>query len=254
MELHSLNYGSGDPLIILHGLFGSADNWQTVSKRLGQQFHVFALDLRNHGRSPHAPEMNLSDMAGDIAEFLEDNVLPSAHLLGHSLGGKIAMQFALQSPEKVRKLIIVDIAPRSYPPLHRSILDTLITTNLAEIHDRRQADSRLAERIPEPQVRQFLLKNLVRQADGAMAWKFNLPVLNSNYDRLNDAVLEGRTFDGPILFVLGQNSTYVRPEDWSEILRQFPKAEKAVVADAGHWVHADAPASFLQVVLQFLKK
>src|SRR5262245_10019839 len=180
MELHSLNYGRGEPLIILHGLFGSADNWQTVSKRLGQQFRVFALDLRNHGHSPHASEMSLSEMAGDIAEFLEDQSLPSAHLLRHSLGGKVAMQFALELPEKVRKLIIVDIAPRAYPPLHRSILDALIATNLAGIDDRRQADNRLAQGIPEAQIRQFLLKNLVRQANGVMAWKFSLPAINSN--------------------------------------------------------------------------
>lgn len=252
MQLNFQSYGTGFPLIILHGLFGSLDNWQTISTRLGEHFWVFAVDLRNHGRSPHSDEFNYEVMAEDLGEFMQVHGLARAHLLGHSMGGKTAMEFALRHPEMVEKLIVADMAPKAYPPSHIPIFEALLSMDLSGFRDRREIVDALAPSIPELAVRQFLLKNLTRDESGAFRWKLNLPTIYRNYDRLNQGIENGRNFDGSVMFIKGVRSEYIGEEDRELIKRLFPQAEIIAIPEAGHWVHADAPGAFLNAVLAFL--
>ena len=253
MQLHFLSFGQGDPVLILHGLFGSADNWQTIGKQLGESFRVFAVDLRNHGRSPHADEMDHTVMARDVVRFIDERQISGVSLIGHSLGGKIAMQTAFSFPDRVRKLVVVDIAPRSYPLLHQEILNALLALDLASLHDRKQADTALAPSIHESAVRQFLLKSLSRTETGRFEWKFNLRSLAANYERLNAAIPAGR-FDGPTLFIRGEKSDFVLDSDLESVRNLFPLSRHLTIRGAGHWVHAEAPGHFLQTVSQFLRE
>jgi esterase len=251
MQLNFESYGQGEPLIILHGLFGSLENWQSISRRLAERFWVLAVDQRNHGRSPHSPEMTYHLMAEDLNEFMESHHLAQASLLGHSMGGKTAMQFALLHPQKVEKLIVVDIAPREYPPHHREIFEALLSLDLASFQNHEQIEKALAASIPELGVRRFLLKNLARGADRKFHWKINLPGIYRNYDRLNQALPIERIYEKPALFIRGGKSDYIRPGDLPIIERWFPQAEVRTVAQAGHWVHADAPEELIRIILTF---
>ena len=254
MQLHFQRYGQGPPLIILHGLFGSSENWHSISQKLASDLAVFAVDQRNHGRSPHAGEMTYELMAQDLELFVTNQHLSPVHLLGHSMGGKTAMVFALTYPELAEKLIVVDIAPRAYPPQHRQILDAMLSLDLSSSKNRNDIDAQLAKSIPDLTLRQFLLKNVKRDAAGAFHWQMNLAAINANYDRLNGALPDSRTFDKPILFIRGERSDYIRNDEIELIQARFPQAEFCEVADAGHWVHADAPESFLRKVREFLQR
>jgi esterase len=250
--LHFQAVGRGEPLVVLHGLFGSLENWAGISRRLGEHFEVFALDLRNHGRSPHLPDMDYPSMAGDVLDWMGGRNLARVSLLGHSMGGKTAMQLALQHPEAVRKLVVVDIAPRAYAPRHREILDALLTLDVSAYQNRLQMEEALAPAIPDRATRQFLLKNVGRDGHGAFFWKMNLPAIARSYDQLNQGLMEDHIFDGPALFVLGGQSDYVQPEDKPRIQRLFPRATFRTLATAGHWVHSEAPHVFVEAVLEFL--
>jgi esterase len=254
MQLHFESYGRGAPLIILHGLFGSFDNWHTISQRLGERFHVFAADQRNHGRSGHSAEMNYPVMAGDLREFMASHRLETAHVLGHSMGGKTAMEFALQHPEKVNRLVVVDIGPRAYSPRHGQIFEGLLSLDLAAFQTRVQMEEALAPSIPEKTVRQFLLKNVTRDQAGAFRWKLNLRDILKNYDRLSEALAPDRVCGRPALFMRGGESKYLRESDWEPIRKLYVRAELKTIPQAGHWVHADAPGLFLQSVLEFLQR
>lgn len=253
MQLSFQQFGSGFPLLILHGLLGSSDNWQTLARKLGQHFHIFTLDLRNHGRSPHDDAFNYSVMAGDLHEFLAAHQLPRCHLLGHSMGGKTAMHFALRFPRLVEKLIVVDIAPRAYPPLHTSIFNALLPLDLSRFQSRDEISTALAPSIPEPAVRQFLLKNVGRDDSGAFRWKMNLSVIHRNYDGLNQAIDSNTTCDRPTLFLRGSRSDYIQDADADLIHRLFPAAKIATIPNSGHWIQADAPEAFHSAVLEFLR-
>lgn len=253
MQLHFQSYGHGGPLIILHGLFGSLENWHSMSQRLGAEFQVFALDQRNHGRSPHAAEMNYQLMAEDLKGFVMGQHLSTIHLLGHSMGGKTAMIFALNYPDLVEKLIVVDIAPRPYAAEHLDILKALVALDLSPFKTRKEMESQLADSIPSAAVRQFLLKNVKRDTDGAYYWQMNLRSIEANYDRLNEAISSESSFDKPTLFIRGERSDYVRGEDLPLIRKLFPRSEFCDIAGAGHWVHADAPEAFLRKVREFLR-
>ena len=254
MQLHFETYGQGLPLIILHGLFGSLDNWKPMSRKLGEYFHVFALDQRNHGRSPHSHEMSYALMVDDLVGFMRANRLRSAHVLGHSMGGKTAMQFALRFPACVEKLVVVDISPGAYPPLHRHILDALSSLDLASFRNRGQMDKALAPSIPESALRQFLLKNVARAPGGAFHWRINLPGIRGNYDRLGAALpVGGAPFDKPALFLRGGESDYLRDQDIVLVRQLFPRAQLRAIPHAGHWVHVHAPEPFLRAVLEFLR-
>ena len=252
MELHFQAYGQGEPLIILHGLFGSSDNWSSISPKLAPYFRNFAVDLRNHGRSGHDPQMSYQIMAEDLEEFFRLRKLDWAYVLGHSLGGKTAMQFALSYPQRVQKLIVLDIAPRPYPPYHKSILSALLALDLRAYTNRKQIEDALAAAIPDLSVRQFLLKNLARDSAGSLHWRLGLAEINQSYDRLCEGIRDKDRFDGPALFIRGESSTYLTMEDLPAIQRLFTRAELKTIPRAGHLAHVENPSAFLKMTLEFL--
>jgi len=253
MNLHYKTYGTGTPLIILHGLFGSLDNWATLSKAFGKHCKVFALDQRNHGRSPHSNTFNYEVMASDLDAFMQQHGIHSACVLGHSMGGKTAMQFALTYQEKTDKLIVVDVAPKTYDRRHDEILDALSSLDLSLYSARRKVDEALATMIPDVAVRQFLLKNLRRSESGAFTWKINLGIIKKHYSEIADRPpAAGRVFMQPTLFIKGERSSYIGEHDHRIIMGLFPRATIVTVEGAGHWVHADAPQQLTRIVLDFL--
>ena len=253
MQLNYKSFGQGDPIIILHGLFGTLDNWQTIAKQLGEQHTVYIIDQRNHGRSPHLPEMNYQLMAEDLKEFMESNWIYKAHIVGHSMGGKTAMQFALEYPDMVDSLVVIDIAPKTYADGHSTIFKALLGMNLDKINSRREADALLHEDIKDFGVRQFLLKNLHRSKAGRYEWKMNLPVIHKHYPDILQATVSEETFTGCTLFIKGSESPYIQPEDEESIFKLFPNATIETVRNAGHWVHAEAPAALLAMLLNFFE-
>jgi esterase len=253
MQLNYQSYGKGSPLVILHGLFGMLDNWHTVGKMLGEHFRVFLVDQRNHGRSPHSQEWNYDVMAEDIMSFIAQHQISPCFLLGHSMGGKVAMTVALQYSGQVERLIIIDIAPRSYPSFHDSILETLTSLDLAKYTSRQAVDEALSNGIHDAPVRQFLMKNLARNDDGSFRWKMNLPIIASKYPEILKGIEFGNAFSKPALFVRSTRSSYVVERDLSDIRRLFPRAT-IVDFETGHWVHAEAPLQLTDTVVDFLNK
>jgi len=252
MKLHSQVIGSGPDLIVLHGLFGSLSNWQPVARRLSGHFRVHTVDLRNHGASPHHDEVNYPLMAGDLLKFMEHERIPEASLSGHSLGGKVAMQFALLHPGRVRRLAVVDIAPRAYETVHDEVFDALRSLDLSRLRTRTQADEALTEHIPHHGTRRFLLMNLMFDPETGPRWRLNLDALHAQREQLTVAVNGMVPFEKPTLFIRGGRSDYIRDEDWSNIQTLFPVATLQTIDEAGHWVHADAPEAFLECLSEFL--
>jgi esterase len=261
MQLHFKQLGRGRPLVMLHGLFGSLDNWLGVAPRLAETFNLFLVDLRNHGASPHDAEMNYSLMAADVAEFFDRQKIERASVVGHSMGGKAAMQFALDFPGRVEKLVIVDISPRASPLDHENIFKALLALDLGQFQSRRQIEDILAPDIPDLVVRQFLLKNLRSVSSTTAAspsrsshfeWRIPLDILSKNYPGICEAIPPRRPFPGPALFLRGGKSHYISENGLPEIHQLFPRAELETISGAGHWVHADAREEFLQRILRFL--
>jgi pimeloyl-ACP methyl ester carboxylesterase len=252
MHLHSKQIGHGEPLVLLHGLFGSADNWFGVAPKLAEKFHVFILDLRNHGQSPHAAEMTYPQMAADVAKFFTTHHLATAAVIGHSMGGKVAMQFALDYPQFVKKLVVVDMAPRAYKRAHDYIFESLLALDLSRYPTRQQIEDVLAPAIPSLNLRRFLLKNLGRDNGGGFYWKMNLRGVSENYARLGEALGAAAPFTGPARFIRGGKSNYISAADEAEIHQRFPAAKIETIPAANHWVHADAPEEFVRLVLDFL--
>lgn len=253
MQLHFKESGQGRAVILLHGLFGSSDNWHPIALRLAESFHVFAVDQRNHGQSPHSDEMNYPLMAEDLNEFMAAQGLEAAMVMGHSMGGKSAMQFALQYPDRVEKLVVADMAPRAYLPAHGKIFAALLALDLKSFSTRQQIEDALAPEIPDLMLRRFLLKNLGRNTGGGFFWKINLRGLEKNELKLCAPVSGPAPFEKPTLFIRGGKSNYVNPEDESLIRKLFPQAAIQTVSEAGHWVHADAPEAFLRLALAFFQ-
>ncbi len=253
MKLFHQAYGEGPALLILHGLLGASGNWHTLSRSVfSEQYSVYTLDLRNHGRSPHDPVFDYASMTADVREFMLDNQLRHAHVLGHSMGGKVAMWLALQHPELVSRLIVADMAPRAYPPHHMHILNALKGLDLPAFNSRQDIDNALAEHIKEAGVRQFLLKNLASQGGGQYGWKMNLDAIYDNYTRINEGIESEQHYAGPALFVKGGRSNYITEKDSLQIRQLFPAAEIQDLPNAGHWVHAEAPQAFSSMVMSFL--
>jgi pimeloyl-ACP methyl ester carboxylesterase len=252
LRLHFQSLGRGEPLVVLHGLFGSGDNWHGFAQRFATRFRVFLPDARNHGLSPHDREMSYALMAEDVSEMMAEQGIGPAHMLGHSMGGKTAMQLALSEGKLVRSLVVVDIAPRAYAPCHEHILEALCALELAHYRDRRQIEEALAQAVPDLIVRRFLLKSLSRDASGGFRWKLGLEEIRENYPRLNEALAGGRAWNGSCLFVRGGDSDYVSEDDQSAIRGLFPAARFEAIPGAGHWVHADAPDQFEALVGSFL--
>lgn len=249
-----LNYqidGAGEPLIILHGLFGSLTNWGTQAKLLANNFKVISVDLRNHGSSPHTTTMTYASMVEDIHTLMQHLQLAKANFLGHSMGGKVAMQLALSLPDYIDKLIVVDIAPVVYPAHHDDIFTGLFAIELDTIKSRSDADMQLSKWVPEPSVRTFLLKNLYRTKEGSFAWRMNLDTLYKQYAEINVAP-EGKAYPKDVLFIKGDSSNYLIANYKESVLASFPKARYKIIKKSGHWPHAEQPAAFLDTVKDFL--
>lgn len=252
MRLHFRVQGDGPPLIILHGFLGSSQNWQAMSKHLGRDFRVYSVDLRNHGQSPHSDLMNYPVMAEDVREVMAEQDLAAPFLLGHSMGGKVAMQLATGYPDAVGKLVIVDIAAKAYPPAHLSMLSAMRALDLSAYTSYAGVGEALSGSIPEAALRQFLVKNLAREDDGKLSWLLGLNEIIQNYDQLAGAITAEKQFTKGVCFIRGGLSGFVQDEDLPALRKIFPRAEFQVIANAGHWVHIDAAAEFQRVVTSFL--
>jgi pimeloyl-ACP methyl ester carboxylesterase len=254
MQLYYNSYGSESlqPLIILHGLLGLSDNWHLIGKIFGEHYRTFVLDARNHGRSPHSDVFNYHAMSEDVVEFMQQRNISSASLLGHSMGGKTAALVSLLHPELIDKLIVVDIAPRSYQAHHDQVFDAITSLDLTKFEYRKDIDEALSKKIQDVPLRQFLLKNLLRDDSGMFHWKMNLEVIEKNYAQINEELPRDHQFDKPTLIIRGENSEYIQEKDLPAINQLFPDAELATVKNAGHWVHVDAPEEFADTVLNFL--
>lgn len=265
--LHVRERGESGPAVVaLHGLFGSGDNLAGLAAELADEYRVLLPDLRNHGRSPWSETTTLAAMAGDIKALLDREQLEQAVLVGHSLGGKVAMELALQAPERVSALIVADIAPVAYPPHHQTIFEGLAAVEQAAVRWRTDADSVLAQHVEDPMVRGFLLKSLaaeigpatseggaVQPGDRVFHWRFNWHVLQRDYEELG-AAPEGAPFPGPALFIKGEQSNYILPEHETEIRKRFPHFEFRMIAGTGHWLHAEKPVIFNRLVRDFMQR
>src|SRR5688572_5643498 len=240
MKLFSRELGQGEPMMILHGLFGSSDNWLTQAKIFGEHYKVYSIDLRNHGQSPHSDAFDYPSMVADLKEFIGEHSLESPVIIGHSMGGKAAMNFALAHPDQLSKLIVVDISPRTYNLEHNTIVEGLKAIPVESLSSRNQADEILSQHVPEPDVRQFLLKNLQRKSSGGFSWKINLPVIDQKLVNIGVDLQYPGQFKKPTLFIRGSKSRYIPDEDWKRIVEIFPHAELETL-ETGHWVQAEKP-------------
>lgn len=255
MSESSLNYkvfGEGDPIIILHGLFGMLDNWQSFAKSLAEHYMVYIIDQRDHGKSPHTDNFDYPSLSEDLKQFMESQWIYGATIIGHSMGGKVAMQFAAEYEDMVNRLIVVDIGPKAYERKHDTIFKALLDLNLSEVHGRNDIINKLSESIHDPSVIHFLMKNVKRLKDGGYEYKFNLPLLYRAYDNINSGIEIMEPISCPTLFVRGKNSNYISDEDFTEIKNLFTNSRLITVDDAGHWVHADQPKVLLDHITSFL--
>ncbi|MBO0930490.1 alpha/beta fold hydrolase [Fibrella aquatilis] len=259
MKLYFREVGdpANQPLIILHGLFGSSDNWLTISKSIAALgYRVIMVDQRNHGQSPRSDDHSYPAMAADLHELILNLGLQQPVLVGHSMGGKTVMQYAMTYPTTFSKLVVVDIAPKFYPVHHADILRGLSAIDLSGLKTRNEADDVLKDYEPIPTVRQFLLKNLYRDtnADGSVAfnWRLNLPVITREIHGIGDELTDMQPVPQPTLFIRGERSPYILDSDWPGILRLFPHAKLVTIAEAGHWVQAEKPAEFVAALGEFL--
>lgn len=266
MKLYFREQGKGWPMIIVHGLYGSSDNWLTIAKQLESHFKIFTVDLRNHGNSPHSNEHSYKAMATDLDEFIESNGILNPILLGHSMGGKVVMQYGLSHPEKVHRMVVVDISPLSNTSAHHkqhtidhsNIISALRNLPIERIESRKEADTILSERVPSERTRSFLLKNLTRSGN-TFKWKLNLDALATNLEEVMDGFststpqhINQKSF--PILFIKGSQSDYIDKRDEEAIKIFYPEAKIAVVENAGHWVHAEQPQALTNLLLTFCKE
>lgn len=253
MPLNYKVYGTGQPLMILHGLFGSLDNWHSIAKQLSDIYQVFIIDLRNHGKSPHIGSMSYASMAGDIAQFMDQMELNTANITGHSMGGKVAMELALEEPSRIEKLISVDMTPFEVSGGHEQIIKALKAFDPSQIQKRSEADKLMQIHIEDFNIRQFLLKNLERRKEGGYQWKMNLSVIEQDYREILKGLSGGnRQFNRPTLFMKGDESNYLLANQLTEYQKLFPKADLVTIPDTGHWIHAQSPNAFLKNVREFL--
>jgi len=251
--LHSKIVGKGKPLIILHGLLGMGDNWISLAKQYAKLgFEVHLIDQRNHGKSFHNDEMNYEVMADDLIAYFKHHNIQKANIIGHSMGGKTAMHFALQHPDLVEKLIIVDIAPKYYPPHHHFIFEAINSLKLSKYKNRREIETALSKKITSKAIVLFLLKNITRDQDGRFFWKPNISILEDALEDLGEALPPLSTLHIPVLFIKGEKSKYILPEDFSLIKAHFPSSTIEIIYNAGHWVHAEQPQLFLKNTIDFL--
>lgn len=251
IELNYKVYGQGDPIIILHGLFGSLDNWVTFAKKLADTYSVYLIDQRDHGKSPHTDEFDYSILADDLYQFMESNWIYKAHLVGHSMGGKTVMEFANQYPEFVESLTVVDIAPKYYKPRHTKVFDAINAVDLSHLENRMDAMQELQSKLDNATAA-FLTKNIKRTKEG-FRWKMNVPLLMKHYEDISHGIELDPPFSGKTLFVKGGDSGYIQEEDYEDIQSKFEQVTFKTIADAGHWVHAQKPEELKDILLEFIE-
>ena len=252
MQLNYKTFGTGFPLIILHGLLGSLDNWQAIAKQLSSQFQVYIIDQRNHGRSPHSYDFTYQLLVNDILNFMQQQGIAQAHFIGHSMGGKVVMNLALQHPSKVAKLIVVDVAPVEYEDRHSLVFKGLFAVHLQALTSRDMAAAILRNYLDEESTVQFLMKGLYRDEQNQFQWRFNVQTLYDAYQEISTGIAPQQPFEGQTLFIKGQVSNYINAANFSETIDLFPHNQLVEIEGAGHWVHADNAAKFTEVVEQFL--
>lgn len=239
-------------MIILHGLFGSSDNWQTLAKDYAEDYRVILVDQRNHGRSPRAESNSYDDMAQDLLELMDSLQIKSGHILGHSMGGKTAMRFSQLYPDRLKSLIVIDIAPIAYPPHHKDVLAAFHAIQLDAIQSRKEAEDIVERFLPDPTVALFILKNLYRDENQHFAWRMNLPVLEAEMTKILEALPEIKV-NVPTLFMRGQRSGYINHETMPILKARFPQAVIVTISDSSHWIHAENPEEFSDRLMHFLK-
>jgi pimeloyl-ACP methyl ester carboxylesterase len=256
MKLFYRKYGEGQPLIILHGLFGISDNWVTIGRRLAEQYEVYILDQRNHGQSPHSDVFNYYAMVEDLYEFIEEHQIYNPIIIGHSMGGKVAMNFALEHPSKVEKLIIVDMSVREYHArqTHLSIIEAMNAIDLETIESRDQVSEILDDYISSERIKHFILKNLYRINKNRFGWRINLDGVSDNLENVFVGIESKLTFDKASLFIKGSLSDYILKEDYPMIIKIFPQATFETIKGASHWIHAEKPDQLCALFSKFLEK
>jgi esterase len=252
MKLFYKTIGEGQPLLLLHGLFGSADNWLTHAKNWSPHYKVYMIDQRNHGHSNHHDEINYAAMSEDLFELVAEEQLRDILLLGHSMGGKTAMTFAQDYSFLIEKMIIVDMGIKAYPPHHQRIFEGLHAVKIEQCASRLEAEQRLIPFVPHDATRQFLLKNMYWRNPGELAWRFNHKALEENISNIMQA-LQPIPADVKTLFIRGESSDYIIDSDWPSITQLFPNGKLTTIPQAGHWVHAESPQTFSNEVLNFLE-
>lgn len=268
MKLFYRKYGEASPpLIIVHGLYGSGDNWVSIARELASGFEVYVIDQRNHGQSPHSDQHDYAFLRDDLLAFFDQVAIEKAVLIGHSMGGKTVMNFAMKWPERVLSLISVDIAPKDYRELalkshgaanHAKMIDAMLELDLTRAESREDLDQALSIKIGSERIRSFLMKNLRRNSDGSFSWRINLTALRENLDLIMDGldagqiIAEGGITGFPTLFVSGARSDYITTEDHQMIRSIFPVAEFVTIPESGHWVHAEQPALLVKNIKYFL--
>lgn len=253
--LHARIYGEdspGTPLLVMHGLFGMSDNWGSFGRGFGNERQIHLIDLRNHGHSFHSDDMSLMAMVDDVEAYIQQNNLEEVDILGHSLGGKAAMQYAISKSTNIRKMIIADIAPKAYPPHHQKIIEALKTVEIRGMDNRKEVEAALGQYLNEPGVIQFLLKNVYIKEDRTLDWRFNLKTLTEKYAEFITVGVEPGVYEGETLFLSGEKSNYILEEDYPMIKEMFPHSDIKIVPKAGHWVQAENPKAFNELVAEFL--
>ncbi|MBL7886110.1 MAG: alpha/beta fold hydrolase [Flavobacterium sp.] len=252
--LYSRIEGQGKPLLIIHGFLGMSDNWKTLGSQFAANgFEVHLLDLRNHGRSFHSDEFNYEMMVNDLLEYCNHYQLNDVSIIGHSMGGKVAMLFAVTYPEKVEKLIVADIGPKYYAPHHQDILAGLNAVDFSQKPSRTEVEEILYPYIPDFGTRQFLMKNLFWKTPEQLDFRFNLEVFNKKIEEIGTALPEQTIFEKPTLFIRGGNSKYIVEADFPKIKQHFPQFQLSTIPNVGHWLHAENPKLFFEETLEFLK-
>lgn len=243
---------NGPSLLIMHGLFGMLDNWHQIAQKLSEKYSVITIDMPNHGSSPHYDKINYEQMAQIVAEFLAEQNLTNSYIVGHSMGGKVAMSLAMQFPQLVDKLIVVDIAPKAYKPGHLEIFNAILNLDISNFQTRGEIDESIKPQLPDFGVRQFILKNLGRNPDGTFYWKMNIQGIYNSYEDIIANLKIEKPFHKPSLFIKGGQSNYVKESDYEKIASLFPNSEIKIVDGAGHWVHAEAPDKVIELISIFL--
>jgi esterase len=256
MELFYREYGEGQPMVILHGLLGISDNWVGTARQLAKEgFRVIIPDQRNHGQSPRNPVFNYYALTDDVAEFIEARGLVMPVILGHSMGGKVAMRYTLENPDKVGRLVIIDTSLRTYTRFHHhlKLIEAMLSTDFNRSRSRKEVEASLSEKISDGRMVQFLMKNLYWKEKGFLAWRPNLQVISDHIEDLYGGIFYSTRFENPALFIRGGKSDYVLEEDYAAIYQNFPGAVIKTLENATHWVQADEPEKFYQILLKFLK-